>query len=107
MKNLQDKQFFNMTAFTYASPLTVVWDTTNYVPRIYPVTASVDPVINQTDISGLTQMAYVQLVSPQPTSGLSLTVVSGIGVAVSLALLFGLGSLGRIFRKKPFDEDVV
>ena len=107
MKDLQDKQFFNMTASTYASPLTVVWDTTNYVPRIYPVTASVDPVINQTDISGLTTVAYVQLVSPQSTSGLSLTVVSGIGVAVSLALLFGLGSLGRIFRKKPFDEDVV
>jgi hypothetical protein len=106
MKVLDDEKFLNLTALTYGKPVNIIWQTTGYVPRVYPFMASVDPVINQTDISGLTQVAYVQLVSSQPTSGLSLTVVSGIGVAVSLALLFGLGSLGRIFRKKPVDDDV-
>jgi hypothetical protein len=107
MKALGDAQFLNLTSFSSGKPVSIIWQTTGYVPRIYVVRASVDPVINQTDTSGVILLKYVQLVSAQPNAGLSLTVVSGVGVAVSLALLFGLGSLGRIFRKKPVDEDLV
>ena len=104
-KDLKDAQFLNLTASTSAPPVKIVWDTTGYVAKVYQIEASVDPVPKQTDTSGLSQLSYVQLVSPQPAGRLSLTILSGIGVGVSLALLFGLGSLIRIFRRKPVDED--
>ena len=105
MKNLGDTSH-NLTKFGYAS-VSIPWDTAGYNPRIYAVLARVDPVANQTDTSGLVEIAYAQLVWPSPTGRLSLTVVSGIGVAVALALLFGLGSLGRVFRRKPVDDETV
>ncbi len=114
--SLGTKTLPNLGAFTRGDT-SVLWDTSGWTPAVYRIQARIDPVRNGTgfvienDTSNNVGVAYVQLLTPMPSSyglflGLNLVDSTLLGLIVVVGLGASAGFIGRIFRKKPLDEEV-
>ena len=114
--SLGTKTLPNLGAFTRGDT-SVLWDTSGWTPAVYRIVARIDPVRNGTgfvienDTSNNVGVAYVQLLVPLPSSyglflGLNLVDSTLLGLIVVVGLGASAGFIGRIFRKKPLDEEV-
>ncbi len=88
----------------------VVWDTSNYVPRVYRVDAIIPPVRNATtgqiienNIFNNRKSTWIQLVTPIP-SGLRLSLLPATGLSV--LVLAGLVFMASRLRKPARDGEL-
>jgi len=113
--SLGTKTLPNLGAFTRGDT-SVLWDTSGWIPAVYRIVARIGPVRNGTgfvienDTSNNVGVAYVQLLTPMPSSyglflGLNLVDSTLLGLTVVIGLGASAGFIGRIFRKKPLDEE--
>jgi hypothetical protein len=106
---LANKTFSNVHSHFSTDPLTVIWDTHGFSPKIYRVEAIVPPVrdssgriIEDDAVKGVDSnnmaSAFVQLVEPTGSSLLSLSLIQTTGLSV--VVLIGIGVAAGFFSKR-------
>src|SRR6266516_160102 len=97
-------QSFSVGPFHQAISVTVTWDTTGYVPRVYRVSAVILEPSTANSTKGNVGTAYVQLIEPLPSGSLSLSLAetTGLGIVVLAAIGF---TVTRLRRKPSFADE--
>jgi len=97
-------QPFSVGPFHQATSVTVTWDTTGYVPRVYRVSAIILEPSAANSTKGNVGTAYVQLIEPLPSGSLSLSLAetTGLGIVVLAAIVF---TVTRLRRKPSFADE--
>ncbi len=95
---------FTVGPFHQSTSVTVTWDTTGYVPRVYRVDAVILEPIGANSTKGNVGTGYVQLIDPLPTGALSLSLAetTGLGIVVLAAVGF---AVTRLRRKPSFADE--
>ena len=97
-------QSFSVGPFHQAISVTVTWDTTGYVPRVYRVSAVILEPSAANSTKGNVGTAYVQLIEPLPSGSLSLGLAetTGLGIVVLAAIVF---IVTRLRRRPSFADE--
>ena len=100
----QATQSFSVGPFHQAISVTVTWDTTGYVARVYRISAVVLEPSGANSTKGNVGIAYVQLIEPLPSGPLSLGLAetTGLGIVVLGAIVF---TVTRLRRKPSFADE--
>lgn len=99
----RESQSFSVGAFHQAASVTVTWDTTGYIPRVYRVSAVILQPSAANSTKGNVGTAYVQLIEPLPSGSLSLGLAETTGLGIVVLAVIGF-TVTRL-RKKPSFAD--
>jgi hypothetical protein len=103
-KVLKNQTFPSVSAHSLAPPVSVIWDTTGFLPRAYKIQAVVSPLrdssgrIIEDNLANNIQSVFVQLVEIPGRTFVSLSLLQTTGL--SLVVLVGLGGVASFLFKK-------
>lgn len=99
-------QSFSVGPFHQATSVTVTWNTTGYVPRVYRVSAVVLEPSGANSTKGNIGIGYVQLVDPQPSGSLSLSLGETLGLGIVVLAAVGF-TVTRLRRKPSYADEAL
>jgi PKD repeat protein len=99
----QASKQFSLGPFRQHTSLTVDWDTTGYVPRVYRVDAIVIQPKGANSTKGNIGSGYVQLIDPMPSGSFSLSLLETTGLGI--VLLAAIGFVVTRLRRRPSYAD--
>jgi len=99
-------QSFSVGPFHQATSVTVTWNTTGYVPRVYRVSAVVLEPSGANSTKGNIGIGYVQLVDPQPSGSLSLSLGETLGLGIVVLAAVGF-TVTRLRRKPSYVDEAL
>jgi len=102
---LTANQNYSLGAFRKEIIISVTWDSTGYVPRVYRIDATIPPASGENNTANNKLSAFVQLITPMTSGLLSLGLLQtgGLGILVLIGIGVGVSLLRRRTRREEED----
>lgn len=81
-----------------------VWNTTGLTPRVYAVVVIIPPIPQENSTAGNVGIAYILLVSAQPSGLLSLSILQTTGLSILIVIGIAV-ALSRFLRKPSYETE--